>query len=144
MEMLTTRIETSSRGNADMINLTDKLNGLVRGNRFLEGQLLAFVVGSTAALTTIEYEPGLIQDVPELLDRLIPPGRYHHDETWHDGNGHSHLRASLIGPSLVVPVSAGEMTLGTWQQVVLVDMDNRARRREVVVQLTGRFASKQS
>jgi secondary thiamine-phosphate synthase enzyme len=139
METRTTRIETSSRGNADMIDLTEDLTRVVRDERFEEGQLLVFVVGSTAALTTIEYEPGLVRDVPELLDRLIPPGRYHHDETWHDGNGHSHLRASLIGPSLVVPVHRGEMTLGTWQQVVLVDMDNRARRRELVVQLTGRF-----
>ena len=140
MDLRTTRIQTASKGNADMVDLTGELAGVVREQQLAEGQALVFVVGSTAALTTIEYEPGLVRDVPELLDRLIPAGSYHHDETWHDGNGHSHLRASLMGPSLTVPVQDGRLLLGTWQQVVLVDMDNRPRRREVVVQLSGRFA----
>jgi len=104
-----------------------------------EGRVLVFVTGSTAALTTIEHEPGLLQDLPEMFDRLIPADRrYHHDDTWHDGNGHSHLRASLLGPSLTLPVAGGRLLLGTWQQVVLVDFDNRPRQREVVIQLCGR------
>ena len=141
MEIRTTRIETSSRGGADMVDLTDDLAGIVREQGLEEGQALVFVTGSTGALTTIEYEPGLIRDVPEILDKLIPAGNYHHDQPWHDGNGHSHLRASLMGPSLTVPVENGQLLLGTWQQVVLVDMDNRPRRREIVVQLMGQFPS---
>ena len=133
----TERLHVTTRGNAEVVDLTDRVAGLVSEAGLSEGQVLLFVVGSTASLTTIEYEPGLVQDLPELLDRLIPAGRYHHDETWHDGNGHSHLRASLLGPSLTVPVSGGRLLLGTWQQIVLVDMDIRPRQREIVVQLSG-------
>lgn len=140
MNVRTTRIETESRGNADVIDVTGDLQRVIREEGLDEGQALLFVVGSTAALSTIEYEPGLVKDVPEILDKLIPAGRYHHDETWHDGNGHSHLRATLMGPDLTVPVADGRPLLGTWQQVVLIDMDNRPRTREVVIQLTGRFA----
>ena len=136
----TERIEVATRGNADVVDLTSRVAALVESSGLREGQVLLFVVGSTAALTTIEYEPGLVQDLPELLDRLVPPGSYHHDRTWHDGNGHSHLRASLLGPSLVVPVAEGRLLLGTWQQVVLVDMDVRPRHREIVVQLSGESA----
>ena len=133
----TERLHVTTRGNAEVVDLTDRVARLVSEAGLSEGQVLLFVVGSTASLTTIEYEPGLVQDLPELLDRLIPAGRYHHDETWHDGNGHSHLRASLLGPSLTVPVSGGRLLLGTWQQIVLVDMDIRPRQREIVVQLSG-------
>ncbi len=133
----TERLEIRTRGNAEVVDLTGDVARLVSAAALREGQVLLFVVGSTAALTTIEFEPGLVRDLPELLDRLIPAGRYHHDETWHDGNGHSHLRASLMGPSLTVPVSGGRLLLGTWQQIVLVDMDVRPRRREIVVQLSG-------
>jgi len=136
----TERIEVATRGDADVVDVTAETARLVTGAGLEEGHVLLFVVGSTAALTTIEYEPGLVRDLPELLDRLIPAGRYHHDETWHDGNGHSHLRASLMGPSLVVPVAGGRLLLGTWQQIVLVDMDVRPRQREIVVQLVGRRA----
>ncbi len=139
MDLRTQRLTTQSRGDADIVDLTGDLARLVGEEGLEEGQVLVFVGGSTAALTTIEHEPGLVRDLPELLDRLIPAGTYHHDRTWHDGNGHSHLRAALMGPSLVVPVAGGELLLGTWQQVVLVDMDNRPRRREIVVQLSGRF-----
>jgi secondary thiamine-phosphate synthase enzyme len=100
--------------------------------------VLVFVPGATAALTTVEFEPGLVRDLPELFERIAPRDRpYHHDETWHDGNGHSHVRASLLGPSLTVPVQGGKLLLGTWQQIVLVDFDNRPHRRELVVQLSG-------
>lgn len=141
MDVRTTRVETSSRGNADVIDLTGQLQRVIREQGLDEGQALVFVVGSTAALSTIEYEPGLVKDVPEILDKLIPAGSYHHDQTWHDGNGHSHLRSTLMGPDLTVPVADGRPLLGTWQQVVLIDMDNRPRTREVVLQLTGRFSS---
>ncbi len=136
----TERLQVETAGNAQVVDLTGQEQAKVRSAGLQEGQALLFVVGSTAALTTIEYEPGLVRDLPELLDRLIPPGSYHHDRTWHDGNGHSHLRASLVGPSLTLPVAGGTLLLGTWQQVVLVDMDVRPRRREIVLQLNGRFA----
>ncbi len=139
LEVRTGRFQVETAGNAQVLDLTGRVQAGVREAGLEEGQVLLFVVGSTAALTTIEYEPGLLRDLPELLDRLIPPGSYHHDQTWHDGNGHSHLRASLMGPSLTVPVAGGRLLLGTWQQVVLVDMDTRPRRREIVLQLAGRF-----
>ena len=97
-----------------------------------------FISGSTAAVTTIEYEPGLVKDLPEIFEKIAPAGkRYHHDDTWHDGNGYAHVRAALLGPSLTIPFSDGKLHLGTWQQVVLIDFDNRPRKREVVVQITG-------
>jgi len=97
-----------------------------------------FVPGSTAALTTVEFEPGLVQDLPAFFERIIPRrAHYHHEDTWHDGNGHSHVRASLLGPSLTVPFKDGALLLGTWQQIVLIDFDNRRRRRKLVVQLSG-------
>ena len=105
---------------------------------FVHGQALVFVPGSTAGVTTIEFEEGLLEDFPALFDRIAPRGAgYQHEARWHDGNGHSHVRASLLGPSLTVPFSDGRLLLGTWQQVVLVDFDVRPRRREVIVQLTG-------
>ena len=97
-----------------------------------------FHIGSTGAIGTIEFEPGLQHDLPEVLDRLIPPSReYGHEQAWHDGNGHSHLRAALLGPSLTIPFVDGTLLLGTWQQIVLVDFDNRRRRRKLIVQLAG-------
>ena len=103
-----------------------------------EGSVLLFVSGSTAGLTTVEYEPGLLRDVPAFFERIIPQdAHYHHEDTWHDGNGHSHVRASLLGPSLVVPFEEGRLTLGTWQQVVFLDFDNGPRERELVLQFQG-------
>jgi secondary thiamine-phosphate synthase enzyme len=102
------------------------------------GTVTVFVQGSTAALTTVEYEPGLISDLRGLFERLAPgDAQYQHDQRWHDGNGHSHLRASLLGPSLTIPFADGFMTLGTWQQIVVLDFDNRPRHREIVVQIMG-------
>jgi secondary thiamine-phosphate synthase enzyme len=101
--------------------------------------VLLFVPGATGGLTTVEYEPGLLRDLPEAFERLYPRDmRYHHDDTWHDGNGHSHVRATMLGPSLVIPVLDGQMTLGTWQQIIFIDFDNRPRQRELVVQVSGR------
>ncbi|MDD5668824.1 MAG: secondary thiamine-phosphate synthase enzyme YjbQ [Candidatus Omnitrophica bacterium] len=102
------------------------------------GNLTVFVIGSTAAITTFEFEPGLIKDINEICEKLIPTGvPYHHDETWQDDNGASHLRAMLFGPSLVIPFENGSLLLGTWQQVVLAEFDTRPRQRTIVVQLIG-------
>ena len=103
-----------------------------------EGQILVFVPGSTAGVTTVEFEPGLVRDLNEFFEKLIPEGRdYHHHATWGDDNGSSHVRAAIVGPSLMIPFSGGRLLLGTWQQVVLVDFDTRPRQRNVVLQLTG-------
>ncbi len=134
----TDRLEVSTRGECEVVDLTDAVDELVTRSCLLEGHVLVFVPGSTAGVTTVEFEPGLRKDLPELFERLAPQGaRYHHDDTWHDGNGHSHVRASLIGPSLLVPVSEGKLLLGAWQQIVLLDFDNRPRNRSLVVQLAG-------
>ena len=138
MTVVTDRLSLQTRGDAEMIDVTGDVQSLVSKHGFAEGQVLVFVPGSTAGLTTVEYEPGLIRDLPEAFERIAPRDRhYHHEETWHDGNGHSHVRASLLGPSLTVPFTGGELLLGTWQQIVLIDFDNRPRRRELVVQLSG-------
>jgi secondary thiamine-phosphate synthase enzyme len=135
---VTERIQRETRGDDDIQDLTRDVQALVDRHSLREGQVLIFVPGSTAGLTTIEFEPGLLRDLPAAFERLAPRGlRYHHEDTWHDGNGHSHVRASLLGPSLTVPVAAGTLVLGTWQQIVLIDFDNRPRRRELVVQLSG-------
>jgi secondary thiamine-phosphate synthase enzyme len=134
----TDAISVSTRGESDIQDLTARVQALVERHGFRQGQALVFVAGSTAALTTIEFEPGLLEDLPAAFERIAPRGiAYKHEERWHDGNGHSHVRASLLGPSLTIPFRDGKLLLGTWQQVVLVDFDNRPRRREVVVQLTG-------
>jgi secondary thiamine-phosphate synthase enzyme len=138
MPIVTDRVSVETRGDSHMLDLTDAVQDVVERNGFVEGQALVFVAGSTAALTTIEFEPGLIQDLPALFERIAPRDiPYQHEEAWHDGNGHSHVRASLLGPSLAVPFAKGRLLTGTWQQIVLVDFDNRPRRRDVVVQLSG-------
>ena len=138
LDLVTDRVRISTRGNDDVVDLTSKVQALVERHRLRHGQVLVFVSGSTAGLTTIEYEPGLVEDFPAALERIAPrSARYQHHERWGDDNGHSHVRASLVGPSLTVPVEKGRLLLGTWQQVVLVDFDTRARERDVVVQLWG-------
>ncbi|MBV8078514.1 MAG: YjbQ family protein [Planctomycetaceae bacterium] len=127
-----------TRGHRDMHDLTDEVDQLVVKSGVTTGIASLFVVGSTAALGTIEFEPGLRDDLPELLDRLIPPSRdYGHERTWHDGNGHSHLQATLLGPSLTVPIRDGRPFLGTWQQVFLLECDTRPRERSVVLTILG-------
>ncbi|MAT38589.1 MAG: secondary thiamine-phosphate synthase enzyme [Ectothiorhodospiraceae bacterium] len=127
-----------TKGNCDIIDITKRLQLLLSKQKMSAGHALVFVSGSTAALTTIEYEPGLKQDFTEMIDRLVPKSmRYFHEETWNDGNGHSHIRSSLIGPSITIPFGDGEFLLGTWQQVIFVDFDNRPRTRKLVVQFTG-------
>ena len=122
-----------------IVNITEELQELVRESGIRTGQATAMVVGSTASLTTLEFEPGLVNhDLSAALEKLAPrDARYVHEETWHDDNGHSHVRAALLGPSLALPIVEGRIPLGTWQQVVLVNHDTRPRRREVVVSLLG-------
>jgi len=131
-------ITISTRGHSDLKDLTPEVERKLQASGLKEGQALVFVQGSTAGVTTMEYEPGLVRDLPELLEKLVPSNRsYHHDETWGDANGFSHLRASLLGPSLMVPFAGGRLQLGTWQQIVLVDFDNRPRTRNVLLQFVG-------
>ncbi|MEE8074843.1 MAG: secondary thiamine-phosphate synthase enzyme YjbQ [Candidatus Binatia bacterium] len=134
----TQSLEEKTRGFCDIINITQKVQDQVKREKIGRGLVSLFVSGSTASLTTIEYEPGLIKDLKELLERLIPSNKkYHHDERWGDDNGFSHLRASLLGPSLQVPIQGGRLLLGTWQQIVLLDFDNRPRTREILIQMIG-------
>ena len=142
LDLLTTEIQVSTRGDDHVLDITANVQAIVDRHRLDEGNVLVFVVGSTAGLTTVEYEPGLVRDLPAMFERIAPRGnRYHHEETWHDGNGHSHCRASLLGPTLTVPVKGGRLLLGTWQQIVLIDFDNRPRDRQLVVQMWGRKGS---
>ena len=139
MEVETHSINFKTNSNCDIIDITGKVEAVLSESSFDEGNVLLFADGSTAGITTIEYEPGLLKDYPKFFDRIAPVNiNYEHDNTWHDGNGHSHVRASLQGASLTVPFVNGSLTLGTWQQIIFVDFDNRSRSREVVVQLMGR------
>ena len=139
MDIVTDRITFTTRGDCEVVDLTDEVADVVRRHGFDEGQALVFCAGSTGGLTTVEYEPGLIRDLPEFFEKIAPrAAHYHHEDTWHDGNGHSHVRASLLGPSLTVPFEDGRLVLGTWQQIVLLDFDNKPRKRRLVVQLLGR------
>jgi secondary thiamine-phosphate synthase enzyme len=138
MEVVTANISISTRGNSEVRDITEDVTSLLSTSGLNNGIVTVFVAGSTASITTTEFEPGLRKDIPDALERLAPHGnRYHHDETWHDGNGFSHVRAALMGPSLTIPFSDGRMVLGTWQQIVLIDHDNRPREREIVVQIMG-------
>ena len=121
-----------------MHDLTDQIAAVVHASRIRTGTVHIFHIGSTGALGTIEFEPGLESDLPVVLDKLIPPSRdYGHERAWHDGNGHSHLQATLLGPSLTVPIADGQMLLGTWQQVFHLECDVRSRQRTVVLTVTG-------
>jgi secondary thiamine-phosphate synthase enzyme len=134
----TKKITESTAGFCDIIDITKKLHEHIRDAHIRAGTATLFVSGSTAALTTIEHEVGLVRDLKEFVETQIPSDRrYHHDDRWGDDNGFSHLRAALFGPSLAIPIVAGVLSLGTWQQVVLLDFDNRPRNREIIVQLIG-------
>ncbi len=125
-------------GNTDVIDITTRVLKKVTESGITEGQLLLFVPGSTASITTIEYESGVVQDLKEAVERLAPEGIfYRHDARWGDGNGYAHVRAALLGPSLTVPLMDGHLVLGTWQQIVLVDFDNRPRDRKILVHISG-------
>lgn len=135
----TETICVKTRGNCHIVDLTEEVGQRVAASGMAAGTVTLFNVGSTAGLTTVEYEPGLVQhDLAAAFERIAPQeGRYEHEETWHDDNGHSHVRASLLGPSLVVTFVDGQLTLGTWQQIILVDFDTRSRERHVVCQIMG-------
>jgi secondary thiamine-phosphate synthase enzyme len=138
MKILTKEMVVSTKGNCDVKDITDKVRSFLSESKLSEGSCLVFSIGSTAAITTIEFEPGLVKDIPKLMEKLIPQYQnYNHNETWGDGNGHSHLRSALVGTSFTVPFANSELLLGTWQQIVLIDFDNRERKRRVAVQLTG-------
>jgi len=138
MTVQTEEITLQSRGNCDIIDMTSQVAKYVEKSAINNGTVTMFVVGSTAGITTIEYEPNLLSDFKDMWDRVIPQNiPYQHDKTWGDGNGHSHVRASTLGPSLTVPFVNKRLTLGTWQQIVFVDFDNRPRSRKIAVQMLG-------
>lgn len=138
MTVISRTIERPTQGDADCLDLTDEIRTELAGTGLGSGILHLFVVGSTAALTTIEFEPGCVHDLGEMFERIAPQDvPYRHHERWGDHNGHSHMRASLLGPHLAIPFVDGSLTLGTWQQVILVDFDDRPRQRTVVLQAIG-------
>ena len=138
MKIITEEIELDTQGAGDLLDITSELARILHASNLKKGNLTVFVVGSTAAITTFEYEPGMVADMKQLYEKLVPSNKhYQHDETWGDANGFSHLRAALQGPSLTIPFAEGQLFLGTWQQVVLAEFDNRARKRKVVVQIIG-------
>lgn len=138
MAVVNKRIKLKTKGDTDIIDITDIVAEEVKGSGLDSGTVTAFVPGSTAGLTTIEYEPGLVKDVKRLFEELASrKGAYEHNLRWQDGNGYSHVRASLLGPSLTVPFLNKTLELGTWQQIVFIDFDNRARSREIILQIIG-------
>ena len=138
MQIVTRTIYIKSEGEGDMIDITPETSKILTQSKLKDGIITIFVSGSTAAVTTIEYEPGLRQDFPHMLSRLVPRNiEYHHKNMWHDGNGHSHVKASLIGPSLTIPFKDSILMLGTWQQIVFLEMDIGKRERNLILQIMG-------
>ena len=138
MTVITKFIKVQSKGENDIIDLTDKISAKIKESQISNGVITVFVTGSTGALTTIEYEPGLLKDFPDMLSRIAPNYlNYDHEQMWHDGNGRSHVKASLIGPSLTIPFNDEKLLLGTWQQIVFVELDTKGRRRNIVLQIIG-------
>ncbi|MGP8331417.1 MAG: secondary thiamine-phosphate synthase enzyme YjbQ [Methanosarcinaceae archaeon] len=138
MAVVTKYLNFDTKGNADIVNITDDVTIAVKESRIKDGLVTVFAPGSTMAVTTIEYEPGLVIDLTQALERIAPQDMvYHHNERWHDGNGHSHVRASLLGQSETFPIINDAIALGTWQQVICIDLDNRPRSRKLIVQIVG-------
>ncbi len=138
MKVVTRSLKLQTTKEGDMLDVTHKTQDVVQDSGLRDGIVVIFVPGSTGAITTIEHEPGLLQDFPDALERIAPKSiRYEHEARWHDGNGHSHIRASLLGPSLTVPFRNGRLTLGQWQQIAYVELDVRPRTRELLLQLVG-------
>ncbi len=138
MKIVNEHREFSTKGSGDLIDITTELTGALKRSGLTTGSMTVFVQGSTAGVATMEFEPGLIGDLKEFYEKTVPSDRgYHHDETWGDANGFSHLRATLTGQSFIVPFEAGRLMLGTWQQVVLAEFDNRPRKRLVIIQMMG-------
>jgi secondary thiamine-phosphate synthase enzyme len=138
MQIINERLIHDTTGSGDLIDITDGLRDILEKSTLMDGALTVFVPGSTAGITTLEYEPGMIKDIKAFHEKLAPSGvHYHHDDTWGDANGFSHVRAAFTGPSLTIPFQDGGLLLGRWQQVVLAEFDTRPRKRELVVQLVG-------
>lgn len=138
MAVVTKIVELSTTGNGDMVDITRAVAGAVGETAVKSGIVTLFSPSATSALTTIEYEPGCVEDFERLFDEIVDPAHhYAHNARWGDGNGHSHVRAALLGPSLTIPFVDGSLTLGTWQQIIFVDFDNRSRRRRLVAQIIG-------
>lgn len=138
IKIINAYLSLRTSGDTDIIDITHQVSNKVTGSGINNGQVLLFLPGSTAAITTIEYESGVVQDLKEAIERLVPEGSfYRHDARWGDGNGYAHVRAALLGPSLTVPLINGRLVLGTWQQIVLVDFDNCPRDRNILVHISG-------
>jgi len=138
MAVITKQIKISSKSENDIIDITEQVADIISESGISNGTITVFVSGSTGAITTIEYEPGLVKDFPEMLSRISPDDiNYFHEQRWHDGNGRSHVKASLVGPSLTIPFKDGQLLLGTWQQIIFLELDTRARTRTLVLQIIG-------
>lgn len=137
MPVQSTHIFVRTTAKTDIIDITPEISREVKESSVVNGVVNVFVPGSTAAVTTIEYESGVVNDLKKAIDRMAPEDIYYeHNEMWHDGNGYAHVRAAMIGPGLHIPIVEGSMTLGTWQQIVLLDFDNRPRKRQIIVQVS--------
>ncbi|MCD6224375.1 MAG: YjbQ family protein [Deltaproteobacteria bacterium] len=138
MTIFTDRISIVTETGLDIVNITSRLTDSVKKSKIINGSLNATVIGSTSSVTTIEFEPGVINDLKKAITRFAPPDiEYEHEKAWHDGNGHSHVQAALLGPSIALPIRDGRLTLGTWQQAVIINHDNRARERVVDITIIG-------
>jgi secondary thiamine-phosphate synthase enzyme len=132
------QVNVQSKTGIDIADISDELQRLIDKSKIINGTLNATVVGSTSSITTIEFEPGVVEDLRQAINRIAPPGlEYEHEKAWHDGNGHSHVQAALLGPSIALPVRNGRLTTGTWQQVVVINHDNKDRRKKVEVTIIG-------
>lgn len=142
MKVVTRQFQKSTRGFNDMVDITHETEQFVAEENLQEGQMLVFVNGATASIGTVEFEPGLLKDIPDMLERIAPMDmRYHHNDTWHDGNGYAHARSTLMGPTVILPVYKSRLVRGTWQQIILLDFDNRPRTRTITLQFTGETGS---
>jgi secondary thiamine-phosphate synthase enzyme len=138
MTVVTKKIKFQTKGEVDIIDISKSVNKVIQETNLNNGIATVFCPGATGAITTIEYEPGLIEDLPNALEKFAPKNAYYkHHELWHDGNGHSHVRASILGPSLTVPFNEKRLILGTWQQIVFLELDVKPRSREIIVQIIG-------
>ncbi|MBD3169080.1 MAG: YjbQ family protein [candidate division Zixibacteria bacterium] len=138
MKLITERVRVSAESHCGIVDITGDVASVLSETGLTDGNVLIFVKGSTGGVTTVEYEPGLLKDLPEFFEKIIPSDvSYQHDKTWGDGNGFSHLRASLLGPSINVPFENGKLLLGTWQQIIIINFDNKSRTREIILQFMG-------
>ena len=138
MSVFTGKLLIDDGGGYEVFDITEKVKAQVKKSGLVNGTVTIFVPGTTGAVTTVEYEPGLVRDLEDFFDTYIPSGKdYHHERRWHDGNGHSHVRASLVGASISVPFVDGKLTLGTWQQIIFLEFDNKPRHRELIIQVVG-------